>query len=266
MTDLNGVAGRPLARVVLVMGAIVFPGLFPCAPVAAESGIRLHSLYEVTPVDRMPRAMRRAYRRAILTKLTELGYLPRGSVSGVRTAVQAYQRDAGLPADGAMSRELLDHMIFVRPETRAGQERVRPVMLAPPVPPRPQEPGIQLKPPRLKPYRLPSRPPNSRSAPDFGSAPAARSAPNDRVAIQRLPPAHARIHTERRRTGTASRGGGGFVSRIQRELTALGYYEGPIDGVYGRSTESAVRRFQKEKGLPVTGAIDARLLNALSIG
>lgn len=242
-----------------LIAAILFPSHFANTAAGADSGMRLYSLYEATPVDRMPRAMRRAYRRAILAKLAELGYLARGGATDapppvIRAAVQAYQRDAGLPIDGVMSKEMLDHMVFVRPEVRAGQKRIARITLTPPAPPPRREPEIQLRPPKLKLHRLPLPPAE------------ARPAPNDTVTVERLPPVHARPHADRRRTGTVSRGGGGFVSRIQRELTALEFYDGPIDGVYGRSTASAVRRFQKDKGLPVTGVIDARLLNALSLG
>lgn len=250
-----------------LIAAVLLPSLFANAPAGAEpgaepgaeSGTRLYSLYEATPVDRMPRAMRRAYRRAILAKLAELGYLARGGASDaasqdIRAAVQAYQRDAGLPIDGVMSKEMLDHMVFIRPQSRAGQERISRITLTPPAPPLAREPEIRLKPPKLKLHRLPSPPAEARPAPD------------DAVTVEPVPPVRSRPPAVPRRTGTVSRGGGGFVSRIQRELTALGYYDGPIDGMYGRSTASAVRRFQQDKGLPVTGAIDARLLNALSLG
>lgn len=259
MSESDRVVGPCLARVVLAVGTILFSSLFLHALAGAKSEMRLYSLYEVTPVDRMPPAMRRAYRRAIVTKLAELGYLApdtawdAGTASVGRAAVLAYQHDAGLPADGVMSRELLDHMVFVRPETRAGQKRMKSVTLAPTAPPLRLEPEIQLRPPKLKHYQLPSR------------SAATRPPRDDVITVEPLPPARARGYADSG-AGTVSRGGGGFVSRIQRELKALGYYEGSIDGVYGDSTASAVRRFQKDKGLPVTGAIDARLLNALSLG
>lgn len=51
---------------------------------------------------------------------------------------------------------------------------------------------------------------------------------------------------------------------VQRQLYELGYEPGPIDGLMGPSTSSAIRAFQKEAGLPVDGqpsAATIRLLN-----
>jgi len=43
------------------------------------------------------------------------------------------------------------------------------------------------------------------------------------------------------------------VTELQKRLQMLGYVVGPIDGIFGRQTESAVRLFQKEHGLTVDG-------------
>ena len=50
---------------------------------------------------------------------------------------------------------------------------------------------------------------------------------------------------------------------VQAALADRGYYRGQIDGVIGSGTRRAVRAFQRDAGLPITGRIDARLLNAL---
>jgi peptidoglycan hydrolase-like protein with peptidoglycan-binding domain len=50
---------------------------------------------------------------------------------------------------------------------------------------------------------------------------------------------------------------------VQVALRALGLYSGPIDGVVGPQTVSAVRTAQVRFRLPVTGAIDARTRRAL---
>jgi len=62
------------------------------------------------------------------------------------------------------------------------------------------------------------------------------------------------------RTGAALRRGGprehaGLhpVRELQRDLRAVGYEPGPIDGVYGPLTEAAVERFQTAQGLAVDG-------------
>ena len=42
---------------------------------------------------------------------------------------------------------------------------------------------------------------------------------------------------------------------IQEKLAALGYYHAALDGVNGRATKAAVRRFQSEYGLAVDGVV-----------
>lgn len=53
------------------------------------------------------------------------------------------------------------------------------------------------------------------------------------------------------------------VSGAQARLQNLGYNPGPVDGVLGPQTESALRRFQREHGLAVTGELDATTKGAL---
>jgi TPR repeat protein len=43
------------------------------------------------------------------------------------------------------------------------------------------------------------------------------------------------------------------VAEIQEGLTALGYYNGPIDGIAGPMTRAAIGKFQSDNGLPATG-------------
>jgi peptidoglycan hydrolase-like protein with peptidoglycan-binding domain len=54
-----------------------------------------------------------------------------------------------------------------------------------------------------------------------------------------------------------------YVIGIQRELTARGYHPGPIDGVAGRRTYEAIRRYQAAAGLKVDGKPSPDLLNHL---
>ena len=53
------------------------------------------------------------------------------------------------------------------------------------------------------------------------------------------------------------------VETVQRQLAALGYALGDIDGKAGSMTTGAIAAFQKDNGLAVTGTIDAKLLAAL---
>jgi len=50
---------------------------------------------------------------------------------------------------------------------------------------------------------------------------------------------------------------------IQTALAWRGYYSGRIDGVLGPETRSAIRSFQAQRGLPVTGQINSGLITAL---
>jgi len=45
----------------------------------------------------------------------------------------------------------------------------------------------------------------------------------------------------------------GTVRNIQAGLQRLGYDPGPADGRYGPQTETAIRRFQQDNGLPIDG-------------
>jgi Putative peptidoglycan binding domain len=53
---------------------------------------------------------------------------------------------------------------------------------------------------------------------------------------------------------------------VQRELRRRGYYLGPIDGDIGPGSRAAIRAYQYDRGLSVTGRIDSSLLRALDIG
>jgi peptidoglycan hydrolase-like protein with peptidoglycan-binding domain len=54
------------------------------------------------------------------------------------------------------------------------------------------------------------------------------------------------------------------VSDIQQKLNDLGYDAGPVDGLIGRKTRGAIRAYQKDAGLPVTGEPDAAFLESLN--
>jgi peptidoglycan hydrolase-like protein with peptidoglycan-binding domain/anti-sigma regulatory factor (Ser/Thr protein kinase) len=55
--------------------------------------------------------------------------------------------------------------------------------------------------------------------------------------------------------GVASRDGVREVGRLQRDLRALGFAPGPLDGRFGRRTEAAVERFQRSVQLAVDGVV-----------
>ena len=53
------------------------------------------------------------------------------------------------------------------------------------------------------------------------------------------------------------------VMTAQRLLTALSYYRGPIDGIYGGGTRSAVMQFEGSQGLPRTGYLTPSLVQTM---
>lgn len=56
---------------------------------------------------------------------------------------------------------------------------------------------------------------------------------------------------------------GDAVSALQRRLSELGYYNGPISGYYGEQTEAAVMEFQRSQGMTADGVVGASTTNAL---
>lgn len=50
----------------------------------------------------------------------------------------------------------------------------------------------------------------------------------------------------------------------QQELKDRGYYSGPLDGVLGPNTQAALRDYQRDHGLKVTGRLDSRTVGSLS--
>lgn len=54
-----------------------------------------------------------------------------------------------------------------------------------------------------------------------------------------------------------------FMRGVQRELKRAGYDPGIQDGMIGPATRDALRRFQEDQGLPVTGEPDVPTLTRL---
>ena len=53
------------------------------------------------------------------------------------------------------------------------------------------------------------------------------------------------------------------IANVQRDLAALGYDPGPVDGILGPKTRSAIRAFQGREKRPVTGVVSEELAAAL---
>ena len=52
---------------------------------------------------------------------------------------------------------------------------------------------------------------------------------------------------------------------VQEDLADLGFYDGPVNGVYGPRTTAAVKRFQARAGLPVDGIVGTQTMGAINL-
>jgi peptidoglycan hydrolase-like protein with peptidoglycan-binding domain len=52
---------------------------------------------------------------------------------------------------------------------------------------------------------------------------------------------------------------------VQKALKELGYYTAGIDGQLGPATQASIRTYQIDRGLPVTGKINAELETELGL-
>lgn len=55
------------------------------------------------------------------------------------------------------------------------------------------------------------------------------------------------------------------VAAVQTRLATLGYYSGTVDGVWGKNTSSAVKRFQTDNGLKADGVVGSGTASKLRI-
>lgn len=78
-----------------------------------------------------------------------------------------------------------------------------------------------------------------------------------RNANDRMRPADDRMRASMDRSGTAE------VRAMQEALKDRGYDPGPVDGVMGPRTASALRDYQKTENLRVTGQLDAETVSSL---
>jgi peptidoglycan hydrolase-like protein with peptidoglycan-binding domain len=97
---------------------------------------------------------------------------------------------------------------------------------------------------------------------------AACSAPQPQPAVY-YPASAVRHHDEDRPIDVAPTAAqvsrGDYWKSIQTQLYAKGYYGGRIDGVDGPATRGAVRRYQHDLGVPVTGRVGDREWSALGL-
>ena len=55
------------------------------------------------------------------------------------------------------------------------------------------------------------------------------------------------------------------MQRVEEALKAKGYDPGKVDGIADDANRAAIRSFQKDKGIPITGAVDQRTADQLGV-
>src|SRR5205814_9406487 len=55
------------------------------------------------------------------------------------------------------------------------------------------------------------------------------------------------------------------VQAVQTQLTQLGYYNGPVDGIFGPTTRDALAKYQIDNQLDVTGSLSPDTLQSLGV-
>lgn len=58
---------------------------------------------------------------------------------------------------------------------------------------------------------------------------------------------------------------GDIIRQLQQALNDKGYKAGPVDGVYGAQTTSAVRKYQRDKKMAGNGQLTIALVDSLGI-
>jgi peptidoglycan hydrolase-like protein with peptidoglycan-binding domain len=162
-----------------------------------------------------------------------LGYYS-GPLSGVyqdntRTAVQQFQADAGINPDGIVGPATWNSL-FPAPPAEANPPGTASTSTPQQGASAPGAPGAQSQ--TSQPAAETSQPVTSPSATGATTQGASTSRPVLRVGDQ-----------------------GEAVRQLQARLRTLGIYNGPVDGIFGPLTESAVRQVQSDNSLTVDGIV-----------
>ncbi len=209
----------------------------------------------------------------------------RGTVDGVagartRAAIAAYQKAEGMPVSGAPSIELLDHLRTAAVKPIAIPPR--PAKALPPakLPPAPiPAPAAQLQPAPADPIGAVAAAPAAPATDPIATVAAVEPAAADPIAAVAAPPTAtalpdpipvaapaAPVVAAPAQPDPAAIQHQRYAS-VQNALNQMGYGPVPTDGTLNEETVNAIRRFELDNGLPITGKIGNRLTDRLvSIG
>ena len=196
---------------------------------------------------------------SVQTALNQLGYAA-GTADGAvgpktRAAIRAYQTDSGLPASGEPSVALYDHL----KATVAGQTATtQPAVPTGPSATLVSEVQGEL---RLRGYDVPSV---------TGTLDAVTVAAIKRYQADASLAVDGKVSDTlltQLRSGRTDPGVDyrAQVKSVQQALNTKGYDAGPADGALGPRSRGAIRAYQIANNLPVTGAVDAVLMQSLGV-
>ncbi len=189
---------------------------------------------DLPPVTNYHGSMPRQQIADLQWQLAVHGYDPGASDGSVdsrtQDAIQQYQADAGLPVDGQPSPSLLEHLQYTDPPVlnrHTAQAQGQPT------------------------YGVPSdESDNTDSGPSYDNGGGyGQPEPYQAAPVVGAAPSLMQVYTV----------------TVQQELARRGYDPGRIDGVLGAQTQSAIRDFQEDNGLPVTGEVSLELVNYLRL-
>jgi peptidoglycan hydrolase-like protein with peptidoglycan-binding domain len=202
---------------------------------------------------------------AIQERLNRLGYNagPQDGMMGPRTrsAIEEYQNDYGLLVTGEPSQSLLDH-ITSAVEDQMDEEEEEDEPEAAPDTDADVISAIQSE-LRNRDYAIPA----VTGELDSTTREAIRAYERDRGYLVTGRPSAELLEDMRadRDDDAAERATRQEIARVQTELNERGYDAGPADGVMGPRTRTAIRTYQSDAGMELSGRITPELLAQLEV-
>jgi peptidoglycan hydrolase-like protein with peptidoglycan-binding domain len=189
--------------------------------------------------------------------LSERGFY-RGKIDGIsgsrtRAAITAYEKAQGLQVTGQPSASVLDH--------------ITTASIAPAEAPAAPEPSPAAAPAEVTISSLAEAPaapsPIETVVVEAGAAEGPAPAPEILTYPPRTEAASPTATSVSVSTAPAPDPGAQRTLSVQKALNLIGYGPVPEDGVAGEATIGAIRRFELDHGLPITGAAGDTLINRL---
>lgn len=109
-------------------------------------------------------------------------------------------------------------------------------------------------------------PPIYSAAPIYSAGPVYSAAPvYSATPVYSAAPVYQGLPASSANYGLLAPSGSHLVAQVQEKLRGYGYYRGAVDGLTGTGTRSAIRAYQVDRGIQVTGRIDEELLSDLGL-